>query len=402
MCSHVAIVGAGLTGLLTAHGLKKAGFNVTVYDAETSLNARPRDWTIVLHWALPTFKKLLPPHILDNLPQAICNPNLDFTPEVECLPAINGKTGGPLFTSPMPGSRRVSRQRLRKVLAEGIDVQWGKKLVGLQPDANPDGPVVLSFEDGTSAAADYVLGTDGPGSKVRDLLFGGTEAGKVKPSGFLIATLIMKHGDKEKVEAVVKAHPVATVLMGSNSVGGIGVMYVDDPEDKSTWTTFWVKIWRRGVFPDPPAHYGKDALAYLKDTTTDLVEPFQSQLDWTPLDGDAVCFIDEMKTWEPAGTLESHAGRVVLAGDAAHPMLVYRGQGFQHAILDADNYVDALVKLRGVAGAGREEVFAKYNEEMVERGAKAVVQSLKEAELSMDLESVSKMLMVRQGHGKST
>jgi len=180
------------------------------------------------------------------------------------------------------------------------------------------------------------------------------------------------------------------------------VMYVDDPEDKATWTTFWVKIWRRGVFPDPPANQGKEALAYLKETTTNLVEPFQSQIDWTPVeDGNAVCFIDEMKTWEPVGTLESHGGRVVLAGDAAHPMLVYRGQGFQHAIMDADNYVDALTKVRD-GGEAKETVFATYNKEMVERGGKAVVQSLQEAELSMDLESVNKMLMVRQGHGKST
>ncbi|KAK4450213.1 hypothetical protein QBC34DRAFT_77606 [Podospora aff. communis PSN243] len=399
---RIAIVGAGLTGLLTAHGLKKAGFSVTLYDAESSLDARPRDWTIVLHWALPTFKKLLPPHIVDNLPLAICNPHLDFTPEVECLPAINGKTGGPLFTSPMPGSRRVARQRLRKVLAEGVDVQWGKKLVSLDvSESEKDGPVVLGFEDGSKAEAKYVLGTDGPGSKVRDLLFGRREEGKVKGSGYMFGTVIVKHGDKKKVEAVVKAHPVATVLMGTESVGGIGVMYVDDPEDKSTWTTFWVKIWKRGVFPDPPANQGREALAYLKETTKNLVEPFQSQVDWTPLEGDAVCFIDEMKTWEPFGTLESHSGRVALAGDASHPMLVYRGQGFQHAIVDADNYVDALIKIRD-AGETKEAVFAAYNEEMVERGAKAVVQSLKEAELSMDLESVNKMLMVRQGHGKST
>jgi len=197
-------------------------------------------------------------------------------------------------------------------------------------------------------------------------------------------------------------------------------MYVDNPEDKSTWTTFWVKIWRKGVFPEPPASSGAEALAYLKATTTNLVEPFQSQLDWAPEDGSTITFIDEMKTWTPTLPFDTHGGRATLAGDAAHPMLIYRGQGFQHAILDANNYVDALVKLHPTvtgSGAGgdtgsdidssgkkedeREKIFGEYNDEMVQRGATAVLQSLKEAELSMDLDSVKRMMMARQGHGKS-
>lgn len=59
--------------------------------------------------------KLLPADSLSRLPEAICNPYLDFTPEVESLPAYNGLTGDLLFRSPTPGARRVSRQRLRRL-----------------------------------------------------------------------------------------------------------------------------------------------------------------------------------------------------------------------------------------------------------------------------------------------
>lgn len=192
---------------------------MTIYEREPSLDARPRDWTIVLHWALPTFKKLLPESIIANLSKAICNPYLDFNAEVECLPCINGKTGELLFSSPMPGSRRVTRQRLRKVLVEGVDIRWGKRLLGMNVT---DESVKLSFEDGETTEADFVLGTDGASSKVRDLLHGGDEKAKVKPSGYMFATTITKHGDAEKVEAVVKAHPVAVTMMGTESVGGVG------------------------------------------------------------------------------------------------------------------------------------------------------------------------------------
>ena len=92
-------------------------------------------------------------------------------------------------------------------------------------------------------------------------------------------------------------------------------MYVDNPNDMSTWTTFWVKFW-----PGSPVNLqGQDALRYLKENTKGLCEPFQSLIDWTP-DG-SICYIDEMKYWIPV-PFDNHGGRVTIAGDAAHPMLI--------------------------------------------------------------------------------
>ncbi len=195
---------------------------MSIFDREASINARPRDWTIVLHWALPTFKKLLPENVVANLDKAVCNPYLDFDEEAESLPCYNGVTGDLLFKSKLPGSRRVSRQRLRGVLAEGLDVQWGKKLEGIS--AEGDGPVRVAFEDGETVEVDYVLGTDGTASKVRELLFKGDEVANFKQSGFMIGTTIAKYGDAGKVEAVIKAHPVGAILMGTDAVGGQGSM----------------------------------------------------------------------------------------------------------------------------------------------------------------------------------
>jgi ABC-type arginine transport system permease subunit len=81
-----------------------------------------------------------------------------------------------------------------------------------------------------------------------------------------------------------------------------------------------------------------------------------------------------------------------------------RGQGFQHSITDVDNYVNALIQLRtsDSDAALKAKIFGAYDSEMIERGAKAVQQSLMEAEKSLDLETVKRMLMVTQGHGKST
>jgi hypothetical protein len=43
-------------------------------------------------------------------------------------------------------------------------------------------------------------------------------------------------------------------------------MSVDDPNDTSTWTTFWVKIWHG----DPVDLKGQEALNYIKENTAPL------------------------------------------------------------------------------------------------------------------------------------
>lgn len=80
-----------------------------------------------------------------------------------------------------------------------------------------------------------------------------------------------------------------------------------------------------------------------------------------------------------------------------------RGQGLQHALEDASNYVNAMVKLGYSPDDGlRQEVMTAFDAEMVARGAKAVRESLQEAENSLDVKTIGKMIMATRGHGKST
>jgi len=173
---RVAIIGAGLTGLLKAHDLKKGGFEVVLFNKEESLDVRLRDWPISLHWGLPALKSLLSESALANFPKALSRPHLEYTPDVESMLCINGKTGEVMIKSVVPGLRRITRQRLRRILAAEFEsagaIQWGKRLEKLDvDDEHHDQPVRMVFADGTTAEADYVLGTDGTSSKTRELLF---------------------------------------------------------------------------------------------------------------------------------------------------------------------------------------------------------------------------------------
>jgi len=185
--------------------------------------------------------------------------------------------------------------------------------------------------------------------------------------------------------------------MGTTANCGVATMYVDDAEDMASWTLTWIKLWRKEKLPEAPATKGPEALAWVKETSGDLIEPFRGTIMGTrESEG---CYVDEMRTWVPV-EWDTRGGRVTLAGDAAHPMLVYRGQGYQHAVLDAQRFVEALVSVRE-GRVGREEAIKAYTDDVVERGAKAVTQSLKEAEMSMDLESIKNSIMAKQGHGKA-
>ncbi|KHO01583.1 Aromatic-ring hydroxylase-like protein [Metarhizium album ARSEF 1941] len=388
----VAIIGAGLTGLLAAHGLQQNGFRAVVFEREASIDARDRDWTMLVHWAMPIFEKLVPKDIIADLKSAVCNPYLDFNNEVESIPCYNGVTGDLLFRSPLPNARRVSRQALRRLLARRVDIRWNAPLKHLVPT---NSGVQIRLEDGSVFDCDYVLGADGSSSKVREFLLG-PDVSRPRGSGFQFATGITKFGDAEKTDAIVQAHPVAALMMGTASVGAVGVMSADNPADESNWTIFWTKIWNGEA-----VHLrGNDALTYVREKTTPLRDVFQHAIDWTPEDSNV--FIDEMKYWNPV-PWDNHGGRVTLAGDAAHPMLIYRGQGFQHSITDVDNYVKALTGLKTLSSnnARREAVMASYDDEMIRRGAKAVQESLAEARKSFDLDTVKKMLMATRGHAKS-
>ncbi|CAK7238685.1 MAG: hypothetical protein STHCBS139747_000103 [Sporothrix thermara] len=354
---------------------------------------------------------LLPDDVAAKLPRAICNPDLEFDAYAESFAVYNGVTGDLQFASPMPGSRRVSRKRLRAVLAEGLEIQWGKKVQSIADSKAGDSApaLTLAFDDGSTAAADFVLGTDGAHSCVRGIVVGDAGKARSTPSGLLFATAIVNYGDAAKVKTVIDKHPVAAAAMGTAAIGGCGVMYVNDgsmgakARELADWTTFWVKIWQGQL---DKSIQGQEAIDLLKssDSSKQLAEPFNLQIEWTP--EDSVCYIDEMKYWVPVpfgGSEATHDSRVTLAGDAAHPMLIYRGQGFQHAITDVDNFVKAMVATRDANWDTdvRRREFATYNAEIVERGAKAVTQSVQEAALSFDVEKMTKMLMARLGHGRS-
>lgn len=85
-----------------------------------------------------------------------------------------------------------------------------------------------------------------------------------------------------------------------------------DPDDPATWTFQLQTTWRRGEEEEEVV-----SLAGLKKRAETFGEPFRSANLWIP-EGTKV-YENRLSYWEPV-PWDNKGGRIVLAGDAAHPM----------------------------------------------------------------------------------
>ena len=74
------------------------------------------------------------------------------------------------------------------------------------------------------------------------------------------------------------------------------------------------RLWRG----DSPPVNDDAAIDILKENTRTFCDPFKSAVEGIP--PGSPCFVRELSYWKPV-PWDNHAGKVTLAGDAAHSML---------------------------------------------------------------------------------
>lgn len=205
----VLIIGAGITGLLIAQGLKKENVRYIMFDALPSAQRyRRRDWGMSIHWSKPLLEELLPGHLWNRLLEAQVDPSFDAAAEYS-IPFYNAKTAQLIKVAPTPNVIRVSRRKMRDLCAEGIEVQYNKDLKTIEFDEE-HGKVTAMFNDGTSFQGCILIGADGHRSIVREILLG-SEKGRVSsiPGGIqLVSGVSICYNDAEKARHVRQLHPI--------------------------------------------------------------------------------------------------------------------------------------------------------------------------------------------------
>jgi 2-polyprenyl-6-methoxyphenol hydroxylase-like FAD-dependent oxidoreductase len=124
----VIIIGAGISGLLLAQQLRKSRIPFEIFERDSDLLTRGVGWGLTLHWSLPALKELLPKELFAQLPNTYVDRAAVERGESSTFPYYDLSTGERKYSSPraVESQRiRVTRERLRTLLATGIEVKVG-------------------------------------------------------------------------------------------------------------------------------------------------------------------------------------------------------------------------------------------------------------------------------------
>lgn len=124
----ILIIGAGVSGLLLAQYLRKTGSQVPVqiFERDADLATRGLGWGLTLHWSLPALRSLLPEDLVARLPEAYVDRAAVDEGRPSTFPFYDLSTGELKAKTPTASEStriRVTRDRLRRLLATGLDIQ---------------------------------------------------------------------------------------------------------------------------------------------------------------------------------------------------------------------------------------------------------------------------------------
>ncbi|CZR60097.1 related to monooxygenase [Phialocephala subalpina] len=365
----VIIIGSGCTGLAIAHGLKKAGIPVVVFEKNAAVFSHgERDWNMGLHWGVPILKSLIPDEAVAKLQSVEVDPNVPAKP-IDTLVFLNGRTGEVMTAPDIPNFHRLRRSKLRALLAKDLDIRWNKRLKKVVFEH--DGKTVTAiFEDGQHISGRTIIGADGTRSTVRKILLGPEFASSIRLP--YSATFVQSKFTREQALFFRSFHPLYIAAPHPDDYFAFfGLQDAPEIDKPEGWTFFFYISWNSSLEQQDEERkkFGnKERLAQVKEKSVGYCEPWKSAFEWVSEDQPAWYF--DLTVWDPSlpdHQWDTRNGRVTLAGDAAHPMTYQRGQGLNHSITDAGKLVDAITKETSLAAA-----IEKYEAEMKERAGEEV------------------------------
>jgi 6-hydroxynicotinate 3-monooxygenase len=330
--TRVAVIGAGLGGMTVAGLLQRHGFLVNVYEQA------------------PAFSRIgAGIHLSSNVMLVMRHLGIertlsDIALHPDAFVSRQWDTGEVLFELPFdPASEarygaayiNVHRGDLHSVLESALvpgTVTFGKKLSRI--DSSPSA-VRLFFEDGSQAEADLVIGADGLNSKVRDHLLGPEKphyTGHIAHRAIFPATLLNGLPIRACTKWWGPGHHILVYYMTQAREE----VYIVTSAPQQEWTSSAAFV---------PCDRGELVAAFdgYHAELRQVVKAATEITKWPIFDREPV------ERWS--------GDRIVLLGDACHPMRPYMAAGAAMAIEDAGILARCIAEI-GSADAG--ESFAWY------------------------------------------
>ncbi|WP_186118139.1 FAD-dependent monooxygenase [Burkholderia gladioli] len=339
---RIAIVGAGLGGTAAAALLQRSGYDVRLYEQA------------------PSFSRLgagihLGPNVMKIMRRIGCEDTLnamgshpDFwysrdgiTAEVMSQIPLGDfalKTYGASYLTVHRGDFHAL---MTQAVAPGT-IAFGRKLTAIEDTGSE---VRLTFDDGTVETADIAIGADGVNSRLREHLLGAEPpryTGYVAHRAVFPASLL----DNKPYDMCVKWWSGDRHMM---------VYYVTEKRDEYYYVTGVPQAeWPAGVsMVDSSREEMREAFDGFHPDIQHLIDVSPSITKWPLLER------DPLPLWS--------RGRLVLLGDACHPMKPHMAQGAAMAIEDAAMLARCLDEV-GIADYAN--AFALYEANRAARASK--------------------------------
>lgn len=304
--TNALIIGAGIAGTAAALGLRKAGLDVTVYEAHPDSGADIGAFLTLADNGMRALAQL-------DAADAVAGVGFSLTSM-----SVVDHTGAEVASVPLGGHdnplthyRCLRRAELGDVLRaevrrRGIPIRHGARFASLD-----DG--VVRFTDGTTASGDVVIAADGLNSAVRPF---------IDPAVPRYAGQHVWYGYTTDARPPTQSARI-TMLRGSGSAFGYCVSGASE--------TFWfARVASDG--PLPAERIAETSASRWREFLLPVLSP-----DNTPAAGIVAATEQLMVTnaWDlPPGNRWWH-GNTVLVGDAAHAASPATGQGASMALEDA-------------------------------------------------------------------
>lgn len=343
----VVVVGGGIGGLALGAGLRRRGFEVTVYDRDTDVAATGGYHITLDDRAQSALDQLVPPQTMRRL---LASASALRLRDRDVFWDRRGRVLGYGPDLAGSGSVDVDRITLRILLAEavGADLRLGHAVTGV---GSADGRPCVTFADGTSVTADLVVGADGAHSVVAEHLAAGPTNRPAGIVGYCGRTrrCDLSTGEQRRLgprSAMAVGPRGAALYVGFLDPAGNAAL--DAPDLRMSVTTGPTYIWG-AMFPESAETLALRALPGARLQSA-LLDRFRAN-GWSAemleviacADPDSVAaFRFNAASTRAADLAPWQAGSITAIGDAVHATPPTAGMGAGSAIRDAADLLDRL------------------------------------------------------------